>query len=213
MFNLPSSTKVDKSIPKKSFDSLISTKHKRWFIDSVNKIRWSNKLSSETLNLDGIEIDEIEVFELELKQKDNLVSILDIIDKTISYPIIFVICFRDEKMLSISKKHIHPVNENQAVVDFRFNSDWVCAKNFHYELNLRKNLDFVFSDICVQTTNRKQNEELNIHDLVDKERIVKQMMFKVDRLRSQIRNCKQFNRKVELNLELKKFEKELALLE
>lgn len=212
MFNLPSSTRVSKSIPKKSFDHLISAKHKKWFTESINKIRWTNKLSSQTVNLDGLEIDEIEIFELELKKKENLISILDIIDKNISYPIIFIVCFEGKKMLSISKKHIHPVNENQAVVDFRFNSDWINAKDFHYELNLRKNLDFVFSDICVQTTNRKHNEKLDITELVEKERNIKQMKFNIEKLQCQIRNCKQFNRKVELNIKLKDLEKKFALL-
>lgn len=209
MFNLPLSTKVDRFIPKNSFDSFISARQKKLFAESVSKIRWLNKLSIETINLDG---DEIEIFEVQLKQKYGLLSILDTIDRAIPYSIVFVVSFENETLLSVSKKHIHQTNKNQAVVDFRFSTDWFNPNHLNYELTLKKNLNFVLSDICAQISDRKHDKELNIQDLIDKEIMIKQINQKIERLRSQIRNSKQFNSKVELNIKLKELLKKLTLM-
>ena len=47
-FNLPKQTQVNKSIPKNAFDSYINSKQKKLFVDIIERIRWTNKLSVET---------------------------------------------------------------------------------------------------------------------------------------------------------------------
>ena len=93
-FNLPKQTQVNKSIPKKTFDSYINSKQKKLFIDIIDKIKWTNKLSTETINLEGKEISEIQVFEIILRRKEDIEKLLEIIDKSIPYHIIFVLTFR-----------------------------------------------------------------------------------------------------------------------
>jgi len=55
IFNLPKHTVVNKIIPKNAFDNYANTKQKKLFIENVEKIRWINKLSKETVNLSGNE--------------------------------------------------------------------------------------------------------------------------------------------------------------
>lgn len=61
IFDLPIKTKVEKTIPKNAFDRYTSAKKKKMFTDLVEKIRWVNKLSKETLNLIGTDIKEIQM--------------------------------------------------------------------------------------------------------------------------------------------------------
>ena len=82
-FDLPKRTKVGRVIPKNHFDTYTNSKQKKQFTDYILRITWTNKLSSEIINLDFKEIREIEVFKVELKEKIDIPGILEIINKTI----------------------------------------------------------------------------------------------------------------------------------
>lgn len=202
MFQLPLQTKKDRIVPKNSFDGFLNSKQKKLLTDTVNRIKWTSVLSSETLNLIGKDIEAIQVFELELKQNNNLISILDLIDKFIPSTIIFLCKFEDEVFLSTAKKHPYPNKENIAIVDWRFNTEWLPENNFKYQLNLKISIDYIFSDICSQITGKQNSSNVDIDLLIEQEQQIKQLRFKIERLQKSIKTCKQFNRKVELNLEL-----------
>lgn len=212
MFDLPKSTIVNRFIPKNAFDEYSNAKQKRLFIEKVNKIRWLNKLSAETINLTGNDIKEIQVFEIELKQKDLITDVLKVIDKAIPYHILFILVFNDSFLLSASQKHIHPTNENLAVIDWTFTSGWIEKDSGNYKFNLKKNLDFVFADLIYQISGKPQSSELNISDLISKEQKIKQLTSQIEKLKSEIKKCRQFNKKVNLNLELLECETNLSLI-
>src|SRR5690606_32618984 len=112
ILELPNSTIVNRVVPKNAFDSYTNTNQKKQFVEVVKKIRWTHKLSPNTINLSGNEINEIQIFEITLRQKERITDLLQIIDRAISYHIIFIMQFEDNIMLSASKKHAHPTNEN-----------------------------------------------------------------------------------------------------
>lgn len=202
MFDLPKSTIVNRFIPKNAFDEYSNAKQKRLFIEKVNKIRWLNKLSAETINLTGNDIKEIQVFEIELKQRDLITDVLKVIDKAIPYHILFILVFNDSFLLSASQKHIHPTNENLAVIDWTFTSGWIEKDSGNYKFNLKKSLDYVFADLIYQISGKQKTEDLNIAELISKEEKIKQLSSRIEKLKSEIKGCRQFNRKVELNIEL-----------
>ena len=119
-FNLPISTNVNRFIPKNAFDAFTSAKQKKKFTDVIDKITWLNKLSKETINLTGKEVLELQIFEIKLKEECYPKDLLDIIDKSIPYQIIFVLSYHDIILISTSKKHNHPLNQDNAVVDWSF---------------------------------------------------------------------------------------------
>lgn len=213
MFDLPKSTIVNRFIPKNAFDEYSNAKQKRLFIEKVNKIRWLNKLSTETINLTGNDIKEIQIFEIELKQKDLIPDVLKVIDKAIPYHILFILVFNDSFLLSASQKHIHPTNENLAVIDWTFTSGWIEKDSDNYKFNLKKNLDFVFADLIYQISGKPQSSELNISELISKEQKIKQLTNQIEKLKSEIKKCRQFNKKVDLNLELLECETNLSLID
>ena len=71
VFNLPTSAKVGKAIPKNAFESYTNTKLKKLFSDHVARITWLYKLSPKTSNLEANEIKEIQIFKIELKQSNG----------------------------------------------------------------------------------------------------------------------------------------------
>lgn len=202
LFGLPISTSVNRSIPKNAFDNYTNTKQKKLFTDLVDKIRWTHKLSKDTINLDGKEIQEIQFFHITLKQKESISKLLDIIDKAIPYHLVFAVSIEDEAMISTAQKHPHPTNENIAVIDWTFASPWFDAGNNPYQLNLQQSLDFVFADLCNQLAGKKISITQPLADLVSLEKKLKELNYSIDKLRASIKKSKQFNHKVELNREL-----------
>jgi len=209
-FNLPKQTQVNKSIPKNAFDTYINSKQKKMFVDIIDKIKWTNKLSTETINLKGKEISEIQIFQVALRKKENIEKLLEIIDKSIPYHIIFVLTFDNEVMLSVSQKHLHPTNENNTVLDWTFKSTWFARDEISYKLNLKESLDFVIKDFCIQLSGKDEDSDLSLNEIVEKETQIEKLEKEINTLRSQIKRSKQFNRKVELNSILKEKEGELA---
>ena len=134
MFQLPPTTLVNRVIPKNAFDNYTSSKQKRLFTEKLAKIKWENKLSAQTINLGGKDVKEIQIFSVALKEKEQFGDILQIIDRSIPYPIIFVVTCEDLRMISLSKKHAHPTNENIAVIDWTFTSDWFTANKNPYQV-------------------------------------------------------------------------------
>lgn len=211
LFTLPQSTKVQRVIPKNAFDTYTNSKQKKIFSESILRITWLYKLSPETVNLDGVDIKEIQIFKIELKAKDKIKLLLEIINKAIPYHIIFIIIFENEAYISTSPKHTHPTNENKSVIDWTFATDWFLASESNFSLTLKKNLDFVYQDFCNQISGKSSEINEPLRDLIEYNKIKQALERDIERLKNQIKSSKQFKNKVALNIELQ--EKSKALLE
>lgn len=209
MFELPKHTSVNKVIPKNSFDNYTNTKQKKLFVDVVERIKWLHKLSKETINLKGVDINEIQIFEIELRQKEKVEVLLDVIDKAIPYHIIFILRFNNERLVSLAQKHTHPTNENQSVIDWTFRSTWFSVDNNPLNLKLKGSLDDVFNDLCFQISGKKKK---TITELIQHEEELKRLKDEANKLESAIKRSKQFNEKVQLNLKLQNIHAQLDIL-
>jgi len=208
MFNLPKSTVVKKVIPKNAFDAYTNTRQKKIFSEKILRITWTNKLSQDTIHITGKDVQEIQFFEIELKDKLNIKDLLVIIDKAIPYHIIFKIKFDEEYYLSTSAKHIHPTNDDNAVIDYTFSTDWMSKNEIRFYLELKSNLDWIYKNFCSQFV-ANANESINLKELVENEKKLEGIKKDIEKVKSEISRCKQFNKKVELNLSLKKLENEM----
>ncbi len=212
LFNLPISTVYGKAIPKNSFDGFISNKQKRLFTEVISKMTWTHKLAATTINLSGKYFAEIQIIHIELKREERISELLAVINKSVPYGVIFVVQFGGRFYLSASAKHAHPTLADTSVVDWEFASEWFVAADNTFRLNLRENLDAVFFDLCKQLSAFASKEVYFMAELIEKSSKLFQLEKEIKRLRSAISSCKQFNKKVELNLELKKAVKVLDKL-
>jgi len=205
-FDLPINTRIERIIPKNSFDQYTNSKQKELFVKYISRIIWSNNLSVDTTNLLSKDIQEIQIFTVELKQKKEIQNVLDIIDKSIPYHIIFVVEFEDLIYLSTSYKHLSPQNEIKSVIDWTFKSPWINSDLNQYKIELKKNLDNVYFDFCQQLSLKPNKNIKDISDLISHNFEVYALLKEIEQLKRKILNCPQFNKKVELNLELKRKE-------
>lgn len=203
MFNLPTSTKIQKVIPKNAFDSYTNTKQKKLFSDKIQRITWTNKIAFDTVNLDGVDVSEIQLFKIELKEKTVIKDLLSIIEKSIPYHILFWIEFGNEFYISTSAKHLHPQNQDFAVIDYTFTSDWKLIDDNKYQIELKNNLDWIFKNVCDQLKS-VDTKTKSISELVEKQKSNDAILKEIEKIKTEIARCKQFNKKVELNILLKK---------
>ncbi len=203
MFDLPKSTKIQKVIPKNAFDSYTNLRQKKLFSEKIQRITWANKIAFDTIGITGVEVSEIQLFRIELKEKTIIKDLLSIIEKSIPYHIIFWIEYGNEFYISTSAKHIHPQNENMAVIDYTFTTGWKLIEDNTYKIELKNNLDWIFKNVCDQLKS-VDTETKSISDLVDKQKQRDAILKEIEKLKSEIAKCKQFSKKVELNLKLNK---------
>lgn len=211
IYKLPQSTLVNRNIPKNAFDGYANSKQKRDFTNYVAKITWKHKISQETVNLSGDDVKEIQLFEIILKEKQSISSLLDLIDKSIPYHIIFIINFEEEVLIRTAKKHPHPINSDNSVIDWVFSSGWINKHKCDFSLKLKGSIDFSYHDFCSLISDDKKRFA-SITELIEFQSQVKELSFLIEKLESQIKKSKQFNRKTELNMELNNYKNKLQKL-
>lgn len=212
LFNLPNNTLIQRYVAKSHFDSVTNTKQKALFTNDIAKIMWCNTLSTETTNLPHKEIGEIQIFSVELKEQKEIKPILEIIDKSIPYHIIFIVTYGNEVYLSASAKHASPLNDNKSVIDWTYTSPWFKGSENSYSINLKKDIDTVFFDFCQQLSQKVNSSIKNIADLTAYNARFSSLTKEIEMLKKKISTCPQFNKKVELNLKIKELEQKIRLI-
>jgi len=126
MINLPSSTIVNRFIPKEKFYSktVVNSKLRELFTGEIEKIVWANKISPTTLSISAGDYSELQIFEISLKGSDFNIQVLKHIDTFIPYPILFLLKKPGLQKLVISYKEPVSSKNNSMKVHAYFDTDW-----------------------------------------------------------------------------------------
>lgn len=152
---------------------------------------------------------KIQCFEIELRQEEGIEEALRIIDRAIPYPILFKLILGDYSKWMISKKHPNPMNEDNAVIDLTFESSW-STNQTDIPIDLKISLDEVFRKLCLVVSGEKEEVSVGIDQLVSLKKEIQELESKILKIKAKIAREKQFNKKVELNMELQMLENQLA---
>lgn len=215
MFAFPPKTAFGKTIPKtRIYTQVNPTRRIRdLFAKQVAEIRWTHKLSPETLRLPGKpNVPEIQVFEIKLKTAKLDEVVLDTIDRAIPYPILHCITGDADVYYSAAFKRPSEADSTEWVVGARFSSDIRKPEEKLLQLPAALDLGQLYRAIvaCLMPLPIRKGETLEDHvRRCERHRILKRQ---VDQLSSRIRKEKQFNRKVALNQELKPLKVEMESL-
>lgn len=215
MLNIPDRALVNRRIPKvKLYKQIgVDTKLERKFIDEIENITWKYKLSKETTNLQPTkETVEIQVFEIYLKEKAISEEVLENIDRVIPYPILFILRYEDDIKLTIAHKERNKIDENKMVVHTYYQSEWM--KEHELDIDILKGLTLkeVYNNIIRQLIPIKNTMEEDIEKLIELNERIESLKKEIKTLEKKIKREVQFNRKVDLNIELQKKKKELEQL-
>ncbi len=214
LFAYPQKAFFGRVLPKNKIyaNARISTALKRKFIDQIEKIVWEYKLSPETINLPGKKTaPEIEIFTITLRQSEIREDVLRCIDNAIPFPIIYEFVFEKQIKTKAAFKRPSEGDSNKWVTEIYFESDWQRVDAERDILPIALDLEVLYEKILRSLMpNSKVGEDLR--EQVQRLTEMRALQNEAEKLESKIRKEKQFNRKVELNAELRKLKNELAEL-
>lgn len=199
MIELPKACVVDKFIPKKTFYEKvnISRSIKEEFTDKLSKIYWRYKIAEDTINISKTEdIEEIEVFEIELRDKYNCKNVIRTITKNIPYPILFYIKFENDFQYSIKYNDEIFFSEWNKEITFIFNG---------------LNIGIIYDNIVKKITNIDDNVN-DLENEIQMQNEITSIENEIRKLESKIRSEKQFNIKVQYNMQITELKKKIEEL-
>lgn len=231
LYHYPSTAKVDKIIPKNKLYQRGSANHRieRLFVEQVESIRWAYKLSPHTINLNDSEtIKEIQIFSIVSRVERLDTEVLQFIDKLIPSPIIFEIVFEDKIKVIANYKRQSQADSQKFVLGKYYATYW-------QDLTQREDLPIVFGiadlyeyfieQLLLSTNKASPNVVLipnikanlstmtqktdSIEDKIAHAEKVALLTKQINELQKRIYKEKQFNRQVEMNLQLQTLQKQL----
>ena len=231
LYHYPSTAKVDKIIPKNKLYQRGSANHRieRLFVEQVESIRWAYKLSPHTINLNDSEtIKEIQIFSIVSRVERLDTEVLQFIDKLIPSPIIFEIVFEDKIKVIANYKRQSQADSQKFVLGKYYATDW-------QDLTQREDLPIVFGiadlyeyfiEQLLLSTNKASlnvvlipNIKANLSTMTQKTDSIEDKIAHAEKvalltkqiyeLQKRMYKEKQFNRQVEMNLQLQTLQKQL----
>ena len=194
MLGLPSTTEVNLRVPKETLQSR-APRLRDMIKDQVESIFWRNKLADKWLS-EGETVKEIHVFEIQLRQRELDKRILPAIAEAIPYTILFILTFGGEAQAWIKAS------------DTFYHTDWLPLDGFMLKFE-GLNLDAVYENLTRQIAGGRLNAGGNIAEAVEIDKRRQKLEREIAALEKKVACEKQFNRRVEMNGELKRLKKEL----
>jgi len=190
-FKLPRAAFVNKFIPKNKFyeKAVLSGKLQKEFVDKIQKITWKYKLAESTIGITKTDkVTEIQIFEIELKSQVIPKNVLKVIDKAISYQILYRFIYKENEAYAITLK-------DSNVENYYF-SDWNEDKSFDFTgIDLEK----VYQKLVKAFISRAAQTKSSFNEIINTDNKIKVLENEIGVLENKISKEKQFNHKVELN--------------
>jgi len=212
---------VDRLIPKNKFyeQGKANSKIEQLFVDQVENIRWAYKLASSTIHLqDQEDLKEIQIFRVKSRVEDLDVSVLSFIDKLILTPIIFEVVYQDKVKVIATYKRLNQADKTKAVIGQYYASDWL-EDTDRVELPLYLKLADLYEHFIAQilpiTSSKDQendDESVSIELKLQKAQQLESLKKQLDKMKSKLKNEKQFNRKIGLHMDIERLKEKLREL-
>lgn len=214
-FEYPKKSAFNRVLPKSKIYaySKPSRSIRQRFVDEVDQIIWKHKLSPETLNLPATKsVPEIQIFGIALRTEEVSESVLRTIDKAISFPIFFELTFEGRLRVVAAYKRPSDADSAKWVVDTYFSSEWGDTKAARDSLPVALNLGSLYEHMLRRliTVEAKPGESLKKQ--VERIAAIRGKEAECKKLEQRLGREKQFNRKVELNRELRTCKEEIDAL-
>ncbi|MBL3590257.1 MAG: DUF4391 domain-containing protein [gamma proteobacterium endosymbiont of Lamellibrachia anaximandri] len=186
---------------------------KQRFITQIDKIVWLYKLAPETINLPPCHaVPEIEIFEIQLKTPELKEEVLRSIDQAIPFPILFELRYQEQVRLTAAYKRPSEADGAKWVVDGYLSSPWLPADTVRDPLPVALDLARLYDQLLRALLPIPKREGETLKDQINRYADIQRKEKECNKLESRLHREKQFNRKVEINAQLREIEKMLNTL-
>ncbi len=214
-FIFPPSALFSKVLPKNKIyeHAKPSSVVREQFVTQVDKIVWQYKLAPETVNLPAKpSVPEIQIFSIVLKTPDLSEDVLRCIDQAIPFPIIYQLTFEDRIKVKAAYKRPNDANASKWVVDSYFETGWLPNDAERAELPVALDLDGLYEQMLRRLLPLPARAGETIKAQVERLGLLRGKQNECRKMEARLQKEQQFNRKVELNAQLRQLKLELAKL-
>lgn len=215
LYNFPRAAAFGKMVAKgKIYEYASPSKRvKEQFINQVEKIIWSYKLSPATINLPvSAGVEEIQVFSVKLRTGELSFEVLQAIDKAIPLPILFELRFNGKTQYVGAYKRPNEADKSKWVISSYFQSVWMDDDSEKANLPVVLNMGALYRVFLTAISPLKVREGETLSNLVARVDLLRSKEREAEKLEKRIKNEKQFNRRVEMNRALNELLKEIESL-
>lgn len=215
LFAYPKQAAFGRVLPKSKIYAYAkpSRRVRETFVDEVDQIVWQFKLSPETVNLPArLGVPEIQIFGIQLRTEQLSEAVLRTIDRTIPFPILFELSFGERIKSTAAYKRPSEADSGKWVVDAYFELGWQPGNIARQSLPVALDLAGLYEKLLRNhiTLPPRQGESLKAH--VERASTIRAKQGECRKLETRLQQEQQFNRKVELNRELRTLKQELDSL-
>lgn len=179
----------------------------------INQIVWKYKLAPETINLPSRPgVPEIEIFSLELKTPEVSENLLRYIDKVIPLPIFYNLSFNGSVKTVAAYKRPSDADASHWVVGSYFSSSWQAADGECSTLPVALDMAGLYVQMLRRLMPFPARPGETLKDHIERLSELRSKQAEYARLESRLHKEKQFNRKVELNSQMRTIKAELDTL-
>lgn len=215
LFAYPKQAEFNQVVPKSKIyeHARPSRSVRELFVDQIDRIVWKYKLSPETVNLPAHPgAPEIQVFAISLRTGDLSESVLRTIDKAIPSPIIFELLHGERIKSKGAYKRASDADASKWVVDAYFESPWLSATDPREPLPVALDLFSLYEQVLRRHMPFPALPGECLRGHVERINSIYRKQAEFRKLEVRLQQERQFNRKVELNRELRELKNELNSL-
>lgn len=227
--NIPDECRINRTVFKKMFydNAALSKGDKNLFVDSIDKITWIYCLNQDNMNIPAYvteerEYLEIEIIEVTLSENKGIKRIAEIIMRAIPYPMLLIFSFEDKYQLWAAHQRFSLADNSKVTLEEPIFTEWQEENSILWDrLNISKlrytNFYDMYSDlidaIAVFNASKLTDKEINGEDARKLLRSNAEIDSQIAALRAELKKATEFNRKMEINMKIKKLEKARIIYE
>lgn len=209
LFSFPPQAKVGRVVAKNkiyergSVGSILRDK----FIAQVEQITWQYKLAPETINLPprgGVV--EIEIFDIALKTAKLDEDVLRAIDRAIPLPIIFQLHHEQRTRMVATFKRPSEADASRWVIDGYFAGAWLAADDERQPLPVALDLYGLYEQLLRSLLPQRAGPGESLPEQLQRLAQLRGLQDEQRKLEMRLHKEIQFNRKVELNAQLRELQ-------
>ena len=206
LFNYPKQAAFGRVLPKNKIYQYAkpSAALKSKFVAEIEQIVWQYKLSPETTNLPARSgVSEIQVFDIALKTPEASEQVLRCIDQAVPYPIFYHLIFMGKAKVTAAYKRPSEADASRWVVDAYFESPWLPADAERTVLPVALDLAGLYEQMIRRLMPEPPRRGEALKDQVGRVVRIRSLQGECRKMESRLQKEQQFNRKVELNAQLR----------
>lgn len=184
------------------------------FVGQVDQVVWKFKLAPETINLPATRsVGEIQIFEICLRTNDLDEAVLRAIDRAIPFPLIFELTRSGNRKAVAAFKRPSDSDPSKWVISEYFSTAWLPDSASRLPLPISLNLGGLYEALLMALIPVGSGVDEDIQARVGRAEAIRSKSREIERIAARLRRVRQFNKRVDINAELRRARTELKMLQ